>query len=149
MWAAGTAPSRRSGTYIYIKLHDHPHARCFISNTTAIQAGTATTEKYQGADWYKKWKNDLPNYYITEEEAYAAGWIPSKGNLGLVAPGKMLAKGIYRNDDGHLPTAPGRIWYEADINYHGGYRNGCRLLYSSNGLLFTTYNHYYNFCEIV
>ncbi|MBC8529578.1 hypothetical protein H8699_09085 [Christensenellaceae bacterium NSJ-44] len=31
----------------------------------------------------------------------------------------------------------------------GGYRNGHRILYSSDGLIFATYDHYNTFYEIV
>jgi len=57
--------------------------------------------------------------------------------------------GIYQNRDGHLPSAPGRIWYEADINYASGYRSAERILYSNDGLVFVTYDHYESFVEVV
>lgn len=31
-----------------------------------------------------------------------------------------------------------RIWYEADINYYSGYRNGHRILWSNDALLFVS-----------
>lgn len=77
------------------------------------------------------------------------GWVPKKGNLDEVAPGKMIFGGVYRNNNGHLPDAPGRIWYEADINYKWGHRNRSRVLFSSDGLMFVTYDHYETFQEIV
>ena len=40
------------------------------------------------------------------------------------------------------------MWYEADINYTGGYRNGHRILYSNDGLMFATYDHYETFYEL-
>ena len=55
----------------------------------------------------------------------------------------------YKNRDGRLPYAPGRIWYEADFDYIGGFRNDCRLIFSNDGLLFVTYDHYETFIEIV
>ena len=61
----------------------------------------------------------------------------------------MLTKGVYKNRDQRLPDVPGRIWYEADINYSFGYRNGERILYSNDGLIFATYDHYATFVEIV
>ena len=42
----------------------------------------------------------------------------------------------------------GRIWYEADINYESGYRNDARILYSNDGLIFASYDHYTTFYEI-
>ena len=40
------------------------------------------------------------------------------------------------------------LWYEADINYTGGYRNDDRILFSNDGLIFVTYDHYETFLEI-
>ena len=42
----------------------------------------------------------------------------------------------------------GRVWYEADINYDGGYRSNDRILYSNDGLIFVTYDHYKTFYEV-
>ncbi|MBR6572639.1 MAG: hypothetical protein IKK77_02865 [Clostridia bacterium] len=61
----------------------------------------------------------------------------------------MITKGVYKNRNGHLPNENGRVWYEADINYKGGFRNGQRIIYSNDGQLFATYDHYQTFFEIV
>ncbi|WP_074017358.1 ribonuclease domain-containing protein [Anaeromassilibacillus senegalensis] len=61
----------------------------------------------------------------------------------------MFTKGIYKNEDEHLPQVLGRIWFEADINYYSGRRNKHRLLWSNDGLLFVTYDHYQTFLEII
>ena len=61
----------------------------------------------------------------------------------------MYFKGVYSNSNGHLPDALGRIWYEADINYYEGRRNKHRVLWSNDGLIFVTYDHYETFYEIV
>ena len=61
----------------------------------------------------------------------------------------MLTKGVYKNRDKRLPDALGRIWYEDDIHYSFGYRGGERILYSNDGLIFATYDHYATFVEIV
>ena len=63
-------------------------------------------------------------------------------------PGKMLGGDVYGNDDFKLPSAPGRVWYEADVNYRGGKRNRQRIVYSNDGLMFATYDHYQTFHEI-
>ena len=65
------------------------------------------------------------------------------------ANGKMLTKGVYDNDDNHLPQKDGREWYEADINYKIGKRNGQRIVWSNDGLIFVTYDHYKTFYEII
>ena len=127
----------------------HDYRRCSIEIMEALLVGTATSKGKNGADWWIAANNQLPPYYISEDEARALGWKAWKGNLAAVAPNRMLAKGVYRNDDGHLPDAPGRVWYEADINYTSGWRGSERILYSNDGLVFVTRDHYHTFIEIV
>ncbi len=93
-------------------------------------------------------KKCLPDCYISKEEALKNGWKPSKWPSNFV-PGKMIAGGIYKNRNEHLPQASGRIWYEADINYKSGKRNTQRILWSNDGLMFVTYDHYETFYEII
>lgn len=61
----------------------------------------------------------------------------------------MITRGVYQNENKHLPDKPDRIWYEADINYYEGKRNKHRLLWSNDGLIFVTYDHYETFYEII
>ena len=70
-------------------------------------------------------------------------------NLHQVTDKGTIGGDIYRNKDGKLPSADGRIWYEADINYTSGKRNEQRILYSDDGLIFVTYDHYKTFYEII
>ena len=91
----------------------------------------------------------LPEYYMTKEDAKQLGWRAIQGNLADVAPGMMIGGDVYQNRNGHLPSAEGRIWYEADINYTAGFRTRHRILYSNDGLVFVTYDHYETFQEIV
>ena len=111
--------------------------------------GMATYLKRDGADYIWLQTGSLPDYYLTKEEARAKGWRSRKGNLGDVLPGIQIGGNVFYNDEGKLPDAPGRIWYEADINYDKGLRNGHRILYSSGGLIFVTYNHYHSFYEVI
>ncbi len=127
----------------------HPYCRCVIKAMSAIMAGRATEKGKNGADWWLKYQGKLPNYYITETEAKKIGFHPKGGNLAQVAPGKILTKGEYSNKNGHLPSVPERIWYEADINYTQGYRGRERVLFSNDGLIFVTYDHYHTFYEII
>ena len=62
---------------------------------------------------------------------------------------EMIYGGVFENRKGQLPMAPDRIWYEADINYKSGYRDSKRILWSNDGLIFVTYDHYRTYCEII
>ena len=102
-----------------------------------------------GADWWLLYQGILPYNYITEKEALDKGWKSWQGNLSKVAPGMIITKGIYENRKDKLPNVPGRIWYEADINYTKGFRGLERILFSNDGLIFVTYDHYGTFVEII
>lgn len=126
----------------------HKNCRCTIEQMEALEAGTGTNEGSDGADWWLKHRKQLPDYYITRKDLINLGW-PSSKPPAKYAPGKMMSGGIYKNEDAHLPDAPGRIWYEADINYYSGRRNKHRIYWSNDGLIFVTYNHGSTFYEIV
>ena len=127
----------------------HPFCRCKIKPLEAVSAGYVTNEGTADADYWLKNYGKLPSSYITKDEAKRYGWKSQKGNLSIVAPGKAIGGDRYFNGDGHLPSAPGRIWYEADINYASGYRSSERILDSNDGLVFVTYDHYESFVEVV
>ena len=126
----------------------HENCKCYVEAMTAIAAGTATNAGADGVDLYVALYGALPEHCISEAEAEARGWKKWLGNLADVLPGKMVGGKVYRNRNHKLPEAVGRIWREADFDYVSGYRNTCRLLYSNDGLLFITYDHYITFYEI-
>lgn len=125
----------------------HLRCRCYIAPMRVIRAGEATLQGKDGADYWIKYQKELPNYYIYYNDLKELGWKTSKAPSKW-APGMMVTGGIYNNYNGHLPSTPGRVWYEADINYVSGRRGTERILYSNDGLIFVTYNHYETFCEI-
>lgn len=90
----------------------------------------------------------LPDYYVTKKQAREQGWDPRSGNLCSVLPGKAIGGDRFSNREGQLPAAGGRVWREADINYQCGRRGADRLLYSSDGLIFVSRDHYKNFIRV-
>lgn len=127
----------------------HMRCRCRIEPLIAVFPGYATKNGMGGADFWLAYCGELPEYYMTKDEAKANGWRAIAGNLNDIAPGRMIGGDIYQNRNGHLPAAEGRIWYEADINYTSGYRTRHRILYSNDGLIFVTYDHYETFWEVI
>lgn len=87
----------------------------------------------------------VPSNYVSKSKAKKAGWVNTKGNLWDVLPGKSIGGGGFYNDDHMLPDAPGREWFECDIDYQGGYRNAKRIVYSNDGLIYYTDDHYDSF----
>lgn len=93
----------------------HPNCNCTLIVLLCIKAGTATIAGLSGADYYIKYYGLLPENYLSKDEARAVGWKRYKGNLRDVTSNGTIGGDIYRNRNNNLPTAAGRIWYEADI----------------------------------
>ncbi|MBO4234249.1 ribonuclease domain-containing protein [Riemerella anatipestifer] len=94
---------------------------------------------------YIKEHHELPAYYITKSEAKKSGWNPSSGNLCEVLPGKAIGGDKFRNRENQLPR--GDRYYEADINYQCGRRNADRLVFTKDGKVWITKDHYKTFQE--
>lgn len=90
----------------------------------------------------------LPSNYITKGEAMDLGWESSKGNLWDVTDNMSIGGDKFGNREGILPKEVGRIYYEADINYQGGFRGAERIVFSNDGLIFYTEDHYETFKQL-
>ena len=90
----------------------------------------------------------LPENFITKKEAQALGWDSSRNYVSDVAPGKSIGGDRFGNYENRLPSRKGRTWYEADCYYTRGKRNACRILYSSDGLVYYTDDHYETFTQL-
>jgi hypothetical protein len=128
---------------------EHERCRCTIVPMRTKEVGSATDRGFDGADAWLMYRNRLPDYYVTKEEAIAAGWDSRQGNLANVCPDKMIGGNLYKNRRALLPTAQGRIWREADFDFIDGYRNNKRILYSNDGLIFVSYDHAQTFYELI
>ena len=87
----------------------------------------------------------LPPNYISKDKAESLGWSAREGNLWDVADGAVIGGSRFGNYEGLLPKKKGRKYYECDVNYYGGFRGGDRLVYSSDGLVYYTEDHYETF----
>lgn len=90
----------------------------------------------------------LPDNYITKKEAQKLGWDSHKGNLEEVAPGKSIGGSHYGNYEKALPEKEGRTYFECDLEFDGGYRGAKRLIYSDDGLIYYTEDHYKTFTQL-
>ena len=109
--------------------------------------GEEYSDKDHVAAYLRAFK-ELPPNYITKKDAQALGWVSSQGNLWEVAPGKSIGGDRFGNYEGRLPTAKGRKYFECDIDFDGKYRNAKRIIFSSDGLIFYTEDHYNTFEDI-
>jgi len=97
---------------------------------------------------YLTFFEELPDNYLTKKEAQAMGWESRKGNLWDVAKGCSIGGDRFGNYEKLLPDAKGRKWTECDIDFDGRYRNSKRIVFSNDGLIYYTDDHYESFDEI-
>lgn len=88
---------------------------------------------------------NLPQNYVDKAQASVNGWKPGKA-LNNTTPGGQIGGDVFDNPTNILPASPGRVWREADIGLDNtmsrGNQPGTRLLYSNDGLLYITTDHY-------
>ena len=86
---------------------------------------------------------ELPSNYISKQEADQIGW-SVKANDGLVIGGNKFG-----NREGLLPEKKGRQYYECDlVEGYGNNRGPVRLVYSNDGLIYYTDDHYESFTQL-
>ncbi len=86
----------------------------------------------------------LPQNFITKKDARALGW--NGGGLDDYADGKCIGGDRFGNYEGLLPDAPGREYHECDIDtLHAVSRGAKRIVYSNDGLIYYTEDHYESF----
>ncbi len=89
--------------------------------------------------------NKLPKNFIKKKDAMALGWEANKGNLWEVTDQMSIGGDSFGNREGLLPNKDGRKYFECDINYQGDFRGPERIVYSNDGLIFYTDDHYGSF----
>ena len=119
-------------------------------NTAAPQV-TATPgpleEAQRIADYFFE-HGELPDNFITKKQAQALGWDNTVNYVSDVAPGKSIGGDYFGNYEQKLPVVKGRKYYEADCFYRGGKRNAYRIIYSTDGHVWYTGDHYETFVEL-
>lgn len=86
----------------------------------------------------------LPDNFITKKEAQSLGW--NGGSLDEYAYGKCIGGDWFGNYEKLLPVQKGREYHECDINtLHADSRGGERLVFSNDGLIYYTGDHYNHF----
>ena len=132
------------GFFAYTKLiNNNPNINKPIAQNLIDEQG-----KYSSKDevaLYIHTYNKLPSNYVTKSEAKKMGWVASKGNLLKVCEGCSIGGDKFTNAEGKLPSKQARQYYECDIDYKGGTRNAKRIIYSNDGLIYYTEDHYNTF----
>lgn len=88
----------------------------------------------------------LPENFISKSEAEDLGWVSSEGNLWEVAEGMSIGGDYFGNYEGLLPEED--EYREADVNYDGGFRGAERIIFSDDGDIYYTDDHYESFEQL-
>ena len=120
------------------------------TETTAPKAVIDENGKYDTKDevaLYIHTYGHLPSNYITKKQAQNLGW--SGGSLKKYAPGCSIGGDRFGNYEGLLPKAKGRTYTECDIGtMHSNSRGAKRIIFSNDGLIYYTDNHYESFTQL-
>lgn len=89
----------------------------------------------------------LPDNFITKKEAKELGW--TGGSLEPYGENMCIGGDYFGNYEGLLPDVDGRTYYECDIDTMGAKkRGGKRIIYSDDGQIYYTDDHYESFTLI-
>ena len=128
-----------------------PQVTAVPETPTAVPEPTATPgpleEAQRIADYFFEY-GELPENFITKKQAQALGWDNMVNYVSDVAPGKSIGGDYFGNYEQLLPVVKGRKYYEADCFYRGGKRNAYRIIYSTDGHVWYTEDHYNTFIEL-
>lgn len=118
-----------------------------VQEPTTVEAVIAEDGSYTSKEdvaLYLETYDKLPGNFITKKEAQALGW--EGGSLEPYAPGKCIGGDKFGNYEKLLPEADGRTYKECDIDTLGAKSRGAkRIVYSSDGLIYYTEDHYASF----
>lgn len=105
--------------------------------------GSYTTKEEVAA--YLNLYGHLPDNFISKKEAKKQGWDGNARLLQQLFPGKSIGGDYFGNYEGSLPTAPKREYHECDINFNGKSRGAERIVFSNDGLIYYSGDHYETF----
>ena len=118
---------------------------------TAVPEPTATPgpldEAQRLADYIFE-HGELPENFITKREAESLGWKTTYRYVSDLGPGTAIGGDYFGNYEQKLPVVKGRKYYEADCFYQKGPRNEYRIIYSTDGHVWYTEDHYETFTEL-
>lgn len=125
---------------------------CLSDTQTSTEKINSTADMNEDGSYYSKddiakyikTYNHLPPNYITKSEARELGW--SGGPLEKYAPGKRIGGDKFTNKQKVLPIGD---YYECDITDNNSNSRGAkRIVYSTDGRVYYTEDHYNTFVEL-
>ena len=130
-------PDKTSEVYEWSLKKTDPHDEIKVSQNRKYAS------KEEVAKYIYSFKK-LPANFITKKEARKQGW--KGGELKKKLRGLSIGGDNFGNREGILPEAQGRTYKECDIDtYKKKSRGAKRLVYSNDGVIFYTDDHYKTF----
>ncbi len=133
--------NKSDNSYSYNK-NSSENSENSYQNSSENSGNIAELTKEEVVVPYVKEHHELPDYYITKSEAKRNGWNPGE-SLCEAVPGKAIGGDHFRNKEGKFPE--GEQYFEADVNYNCGHRNAERIVFTKNGDVWITHDHYKSF----
>ena len=133
-----------AGAILFGNLYNRANLK---ANLNVVEGESYFSAEDVAAYIYKYGK--LPDNYVTKGAAELSGWIG--GSVETTLPGKAIGGDYFYNAaaQNNLPDAVGRIYYECDVNTQGLEGRGQeRLLYTNDGVVFYTADHYTTFTQL-
>jgi hypothetical protein len=118
-----------------------PQALAVFAATAGLRDVAGFVEAVQSLEQ----TGQLPPRYVTKAEAHAHGW--QGGGLCEIWPGHVIGGDRFRDFGGVVPEA-GRRFYEADLDEGCRARGPKRLIYSDDGAIYITTDHYRHFVAV-
>ena len=136
------------------KFHYLPEAtNDYIITTVPGDSDTTFTPPVEEGEYYYDLENvvlylecygELPDNYITQDEARALGW--KGGTPERYLEGAAIGGDRFGNREGHLPDGD---YTECDLNTNGAEERGAeRLVFSDDGAYYYTEDHYDSFTQV-
>ncbi len=128
---------------VYAEDEEQPEEEGESIQTAAVDENGSYTTKDDVALYIHTY-GKLPPNFITKKEAQKLGW--SGGSLEPYAPGKCIGGNYFGNYEGVLPDGNYR---ECDIDTLGKKSRGAkRIIYSDDGRIYYTDDHYKSFTQL-
>ena len=128
-----------------MSVHAQPTADPQALATFAQKVGLHDVSGFVEAVQSLRASGHLPPRYITKEQAMIHGW--HGGGLCSAWPGHEIGGDKFENAGGALPDGS-RLYHEADLDETCGSRGPKRLIFSEEGAIYLTPDHYRHFIPV-
>jgi ribonuclease T1 len=129
------------GGPLYAEQSADPQALAEFASRVGLRDVTGFVDTVQGL----RETGHLPERYVTKQAAQAHGW--HGGGLCTAWPDHAIGGDAFGNFGGVLPDGR-RLYHEADLDSSCAQRGPKRLVFSNDGAIYLTVDHYNTFTKV-